>query len=124
MQIAIKEMDIVEHENLNEIVSACKLPKSISRPSSKKSRPSVEVRIPPQAKTKGSGKGGRPKLGGTKRWKTDIEKRGSKRRQCKFCKNYNVGHDSRNCPDKMLNNIVENEEESFEDIEDELSGSE
>ena len=55
----------------------------------------VQIMIPRQAKTKGSGKGGGPKGGGVKRWKSNMEKH--KNKKCKCSGKYNVGHDSRNC---------------------------
>jgi hypothetical protein len=52
----------------------------------------------PMAKTKGSGRGGRPKLGIAKRLKSDFELLSKKPWQCKKCGLVNAGHDSRNCP--------------------------
>ena len=78
-------------ENSNRI-------RSITRAASKRINDEVIIRVPPQYKTKGSGKGGRPKGGGEKRWKSEFEKHSGKRRKCNCCKKYNVGHDSRNCP--------------------------
>ena len=90
--------------SLNDNVEDCSFSKgkrSITR-GSNRLMPDVQIMIPRQAKTKGSGKGGRPKGGGSKRLKSNMEKH--KDRKCKCCGKYNVGHDSRNYPSKKEGN--------------------
>lgn len=62
------------------------------------SKSEINVKNPPLAKTKGSGRGGRPKLGVAKRLRSDFELITKKPRTCKKCGLSNAGHDSRNCP--------------------------
>ena len=57
----------------------------------------VHVLEPKKAKTKDSGRSGRPKLS-SNRIKFVLEK---KERKCKTCLKSGVNHDSRNCPDKL-----------------------
>ena len=52
---------------------------------------------PKKAKTKGSGRSGRPKLS-SNRIKSVLEK---KERECKTYLKFGVNHDSRNCLDKL-----------------------
>lgn len=79
----------------------------------------VDVMNPPRAKTKGSGRSGRPKLGAAKRLKSDFELIGKKPRTCKKCGLLNAGHDSRNCP--LDSNTVDDHEDGIEDNEEDIS---
>ena len=106
---AMKESQDVVHDRTSK--------RSITRLSNKNTREDVVVRNPPQAKTKDNGQGGRPRIGGGKRWKSDMEYRGKKPRKCKKCDQYNVGHDSCNCLGILLSISKDINGGTDEDIE-------
>ena len=93
MKWIIEEMDemqgvdfIVANDGHDELEGRSSKRRSITRSSCKTFKPTTELTILPPliAKTKESGKGGRPKGGGVPRLKSDRELR-TKGRQCKSC---------------------------------------